>query len=137
MHPRVKPAMPLARNNLRSVLLAQRPRAVHGLMSADLVESIKTHLGGETTLARVGAHAFILDRDDVTFRLFHENPAGVKTVVVKSEPEGRFRMKCFGALAKGALSAPLIAEADGIVPENLATVLGKLTGLDELHHRHF
>ncbi|HKN29697.1 MAG TPA: hypothetical protein VJY34_18140 [Roseiarcus sp.] len=33
--------------------------------------------------------------------------------------------------------APLVASAEQIVPESLATVLGALTGFEAIHHRHF
>ena len=137
MHSRIKPAMPMARTNMRSALLAERPNTSPDLMPATLVEEIKLHLGGEERLARIGARSFVVDHDDVTFRLCHDNPSGAKTIVIRTEPGGLFSMKCYGALAPGCLSAPVVGQAWEIVPDNLATVLGKLTGLEELHHRHY
>jgi hypothetical protein len=46
-------------------------------------------------------------------------------------------MECYGAVARGTLTAPLVGSADEIIPENLATVLGRLTGIESIHHRHF
>jgi hypothetical protein len=46
-------------------------------------------------------------------------------------------MECHDEVASGTLTAPLIGAARGIIPENLATVLGQLTGIESIHHRHF
>jgi len=42
-----------------------------------------------------------------------------------------------GILALMSLLVPLLGSAQEIIPENLATVLGKLTGIESIHHRHF
>ena len=41
------------------------------------------------------------------------------------------------AACAGTLSVPLLGSAQEIIPENLATVLGKLPGIESIHHRHF
>ncbi len=105
--------------------------------SSQLVEGIILHLGGESVLARIGATGFILQGGEVSFQLNHENPNGVHTVVISPQPGGRFGMKCFGRIAPGTLTMPLLGSAQEIIPENLATVLGKLTGIESIHHRHF
>ena len=46
-------------------------------------------------------------------------------------------MDCFAGLLPGAFQAKHIANANEILPEDLAKVLGKPTGIDDLHHRLF
>ena len=101
------------------------------------LDQIKHHLGGEERLAAIGAYEFSVDPSHVTFRLGRPNPNRVRTVTVSFEPNGKFGMECFGALEPGAFRARRIGGASEILPENLATILGKLTGIDDLHHRHF
>jgi hypothetical protein len=107
------------------------------MFAAMTLEEFKTRLGGEDRLAAIGAYQFCLDPSHVTFRLGRPNPNGVRTVEVSIEPDGLFAMDCFGGLLPGGFQAKHIANANEILPENLATVLGKLTGIDDLHHRHF
>ena len=107
------------------------------IVSPAAVAAIKSHLGGETVLAGIGAHGFIADHDKVSLRLDHPNPNKVHVVVISPQPHGFFNMACYGRIPGGALSAPLIGTARQILPENLATVLGKLTGIEWIHHRHF
>ena len=107
------------------------------MTSSHLVEGIILHLGGEHVLARIGASGFVSEGGQVSFLLNHENPKGVHTVVISTQPSGRFGMKCFGGIVPGTLTVPLLGSAQEIIPENLATVLGKLTGIESIHHRHF
>jgi hypothetical protein len=102
-----------------------------------LVEEIILHLGGEHVLARIGASGFVSEGGQVSFQLNHGNPKGIHTVVISAQTAGRFGMKCFGRIAPGTLTVPLLGSAQEIIPENLATVLGKLTGIEGIHHRHF
>lgn len=88
-------------------------------------------------LSELGARKFLVDHDCVSFQLSHSNPARVRTVVIAAQPRGMFSMHCYGYCAPSALSGELIGWASDIVPENLATVLGKLTGNEAIHHRHF
>ena len=107
------------------------------MTSSHLVDSITLHLGGEHVLARIGASGFVSEGGQLSFQLNHENPKGVHTVVISMQTGGRFGMKCFGRIAPGTLTAQLLGSAQDIIPENLATVLGKLTGIESIHHRHF
>ena len=102
-----------------------------------LLEAVRTHLGGEPVLTSLGARRFLATPERVSFRLEHPNPAGVRTVVVTVEPNGFFAMDCFGEAPAGGLTPVLAGYATQIVPDSLATVLGKLTGLESIHHRHY
>jgi len=135
---RVKsPHAPLMACDLTSARLASHPHGSNDFVCLGDIEKIKTHLGGDSVLDRIGARDFIADHDDVSFRLEHPNPKGVHSVVLSLQPRGFFNMDCYGAIQPGALSAPLLATAKQILPENLATVLGQLTGNETLHHRHY
>jgi len=105
--------------------------------SSHLVETITAHLGGEQVLTRIGARGFFSDGGRVSFRLAHSNPKGVHSVVISAQPHGFFGMECYGEIARGALRPPLVGSADEIIPECLATVLGRLTGIESIHHRHY
>ena len=107
------------------------------LPAAMTLEEIKARLGGDERLAEAGAYQFSLDPAHVTFRLGRRNPNHVRTVMVSFEPNGLFGMDCFGALEPGAFRAPRIASAHDVLPDNLATVFGQLTGMDAFHHHHF
>lgn len=106
-------------------------------MTPMAIEAVKAHLGGESVLCAIGARSMVADHDHVCFCLGKPNPNGVRTVVISSEPHDLFRMECFGSIGRGMEPAPLISAARDILPENLATVLGKLTGIEFIHHRHF
>lgn len=106
-------------------------------MPEPALHEVEAHLGGSQTLRHLGAGPLVVDRRRVSFSLRHANPAGVHTVVIAREADGFYRMDCYGARAPGYLSAPRIASAGQIIAENLATVLGQLTGDEALHHRHF
>jgi len=102
-----------------------------------LVDTIVARLGGEGVLARIGARDFFSDGTRVSFRLSHANPKGVHSVVISAQLNGLFSMECHGEVARGTLTAPLVGSAREIIPENLATVLGRLTGIESIHHRHY
>jgi len=101
------------------------------------LQLVTAHLGGSRTLLHLGAGPLVVDRRRVSFSLRHSNPAGVHTVVIAREADGLYRMDCYGARMPGCLCAPRVASAGQIIAENLATVLGRLTGDETLHHRHF
>jgi hypothetical protein len=105
------------------------------LSSAALLEIVE-HLGGQARLEAVGARNFVADDSRVSFN-FRNNPNGVHAVTIARQSRDKYRMDCFGPIAPGTFQAQLVASAGGIVAENLATVLGRLTGLESLHHHHF
>ncbi len=106
-------------------------------LSPHAVASIISHLGGEGLLARIGVRDFHSDDVHVTFELNHANPKGVRSVVISLAPRGNFSMDCYGRIIPGTFTAPLVGTAREIIPDNLATVLGQLTGIESLHHHHF
>ncbi|MCC2095440.1 MAG: hypothetical protein KDJ29_01030 [Hyphomicrobiales bacterium] len=106
-------------------------------MDDELVAGIKQHLGGDEVLAFLGAHNFIAEHDKVNFLIERPNPKGVHTVVIAAQPHGMYNMHCYGPRFYGSMKAPHIGTATQILPENLATVLGMLSGIEEIHHRHF
>jgi len=101
------------------------------------VQEIIAHCGGQERLSKIGARDFVLNHTHVSFKLIHPNPKGVRSVTISAQPDGNFEMDCFGPIPVGSLNPQRIARATGIIPENLATVLGQLTGIETLHHRHF
>ena len=107
------------------------------MLAAGEFESIIGHLGGEGVLARIGARDIASDDAHLSFKLGHCSPKGVRSVIIACEPHGFYNMHCYGGISPGTFHAPLIGAAQGIVPENLATVLGQLSGLETIHHRHF
>ncbi len=131
------PRVPPVRYGLPGARIAGKPQCLYSVMTPATVAAITEHLGGDAVLARIGAHGFVADHDNMSFRIDHPNPNHVHVVVISSQPHGFFNMDCYGRIPAGALSAPLIGTAKQILPENLATVLGKLTGTDAIHHHHF
>jgi hypothetical protein len=109
----------------------------HAMLSRTNIDSIVEHLGGIEQLAEAGAHDLIVDDNHVSFRLARPNPKHVRSVTIMAEPDGFFSMDCFGPLEPGTFHASRVANASKIIPENLATVFGQLTGIESLHHRHF
>jgi len=107
------------------------------MASTHLVETIITHLGGEQVLSQIGARDFFADGARVSFRLSHANSKGIRSVVISAQPNGYFSMECYGEVGRGSLTATLIGSAREIIPENLASVLGRLTGIESIHHRHY
>ena len=101
------------------------------------VQEIITHCGGNERLAAIGARDFVFNHTHLSFKLIHPNPKGVRSVTISAQRGGNFEMDCFGPIPIGSLNPRRVASATGIVPENLATVLGQLTGIESLHHRHF
>jgi hypothetical protein len=109
----------------------------YAMFSQSNIDFVVEHLGGVDRLAEAGAHDLIVDDNHVTFRLGRPNPQHVRSVTITAEPDGLFSMDCYGPLEPGTLHASLIANAKEILPENLATVLGQLTGIERLHHSHY
>lgn len=119
---------------------ARTPASAHRCeapMSDEMIENIKTHLGGDYVLDWLRAHDFAVDHDRLNFIIERPNPKGVNAVAITALPHGMFTMHCYGRCLAGSYSAPLLAAARQIVPENLATVLCQLTGIEEIHHRQF
>lgn len=131
------PVEPPAHTPLHDATLARRADHVMEPMPSQTIELIERRLGGSDALARLGASEFVADHDRVSFRLNKPNSQGVRTVVITLEAQDLFRMDCYGQRSPGCLSAPLVASAEDIIAENLATVLGHLTGIELIHHRHF
>lgn len=127
----------LVNYHLSRAELATHPDRPAPPMARALISGIETHLGGSRVLEQLGASAMFADSGHVSFALTRPNPRRVRTVVIAAEPNGDFHMDCYGERPRGSLSAPCVASAGQIVPENLATVLGKLTGIEAIHHRHF
>ena len=95
------------------------------------------HLGGEQFLASLGARDFAIDDAHVGFILVHSNPKNVHSATITIEPHGGFKVLCYGRLAPGTFRAPVVAAESVATPDNLAAVLGKLTGIAALEERHF
>ena len=95
------------------------------------------HLGGEQFLASLGARDFVIDDTHVGFILVHNNPKNVHSVTITLEPHGGFKVLCYGRLAPSTFRAPVVAAENVATPDNLAAVLGKLTGITALEQRHF
>ena len=119
-----------------SAVIGRVGEGYDAMPETDLHE-VEAHLGGALWLQHLGAGPLVVDRRRVSFSLRHPNPRGVHTVVIAREADGLYRMDCYGAREPGYLSAPRVASAGQIIAENLATVLGQLTGDPALHHRHF
>lgn len=107
------------------------------MLSSHTVASIIAHLGGEDVLARIGAREFFTYDTHVSFELHHWNPKGVRSVVISTEAHGFFAIDCYGPIVPSTFKAPLVGKERKILPENLAMVLGQLTGIESMHHRHF
>ena len=131
------PRTPAVRYGLTAARIAGKPGHVEGPMDGAAIAAIKAHLGGDEALAAIGAHGFVADHDDLSFQLSPPSPNGAHVIVISREPRGFFGMHCYGRAPAARAAAPLIGAAREILPENLATVLGKLAGIEALHHRHF
>ena len=107
------------------------------MLSSHIVASIISHLGGQDTLAHIGARDFFSDDTHMGFELVHSNSKGVRSVVISIEPHGLFSMHCYGHIDPRTFKAPLVGAEREIISENLATVLGELTGIESLRQRHF
>jgi hypothetical protein len=107
------------------------------MLSSTTIHDIITHLGGEARLAAIGAREFFADKTHLSFKLLRPNPKHIHSVTISVQPNGLFDMDCYGPITPDAFSAPRVASSSGIVADNLATVLGRLTGIESLHHRHF
>jgi hypothetical protein len=102
-----------------------------------LYDEVLRHLGGQARLKELGARANPIDAGQVGLELLRPNPRGVRSVIITARPNGFFEMACFGPMRLDAFVAQPLGQADEIVPDSLATVLGKLTGLESLHHHHY
>lgn len=102
-----------------------------------LYDEVVRHLGGETRLQELGARVSADDEAHVSLRLLHPNPRGVRSVIITARANGFFDMDCFGPMRGGAFQAEPLGRAAEILPENLATVLGMMTGVESLHHHHY
>jgi hypothetical protein len=94
------------------------------------------HLGGEQFLVSLGARDFAIDETHVGFTLVHSNPKNVHSVTITIEANGGFKVLCYGQLSPRTFSAPVLATENVAIPDNLAEVLGKLTGITALQNRH-
>ena len=97
---------------------------------------ILEHLGGETFLTGLGARDFIADENGVTFTLGRDNPGKIHSVSITDEGHGRYKVTCYGRISPGSFHAPVRATEIVAIAENLASVLGRLTGIEALQHRH-
>ncbi len=102
-----------------------------------LYEEVVRHLGGEGGLKSLGARVAADDRSHVSLRLNHPNPRGVRSVVITVRGNGLFDMDCFGPMRLDAFRAERVGHAEQIVPDSLASVLGMMTGVESLRHRHY
>jgi len=100
------------------------------------VASIIDHLGGEQFLRSLGARDFVVDDTHLGFTLIHNNPKGVHSVTISAEPNGGFKVSCYGGLEPGTFHAATLATERVAVAESLAAVVGKLTGIDAMRERH-
>jgi len=107
------------------------------MQSSSAFDEIITLLGGGARLSELGIRALITDEAHVGFRFLRPNPNGVRSAKISFEPCCKYSVDCFGPLEPGVFRAPVVASATGILPENLAIELGRLTGIESLHHRHF
>jgi hypothetical protein len=105
-------------------------------MSPSGAAVIIDHLGGESFLSSLGARHFVIDARHFSFTFVHDNPKGIHSVAISIEPDGSFKMTCYGRLMSGSLHAPVLGTARIAIPENLAAVLGELSGIDALRNRH-
>jgi hypothetical protein len=127
----------IVRYKLSRGATAYQPGKYADPMATDAISAIEAHLGGSGVLKQLGAGGIVADKDHVSFALHRPNPKGVHTVVITAEPGGNYHMDFYGERPPGYLAAPHLASASQVVPENLATVLGQLTGVETVHHRHF
>lgn len=101
--------------------------------NAALYREVVERLGGDVRLKALGARVCADDDAHVSVRLLQPNPRGVRSVIIRACANGFYEMECFGALRPASFSAPRIGHAAEIIPENLATVLVRLTGAESLH----
>lgn len=102
-----------------------------------LYSEVVRHLGGEACLKDLGARVATDDASHISFRLSHPNPRGVRSVVIRARGNGLFDMECFGPMRLDGFVAQPLGHAEFIVAESLASVLGKMTGVESLHHHHY
>jgi hypothetical protein len=102
-----------------------------------LYNEVVRHLGGDASLKELGARIVAEDNGHISLGLLHPNPRGVRSVIITARGNGFFDMDCFGHMRLGSLQADRVGRAEDIVPDSLASVLGMMTGVETLHHRHF
>lgn len=107
------------------------------MANAVFLTNVVTHLGGEARLKTLGARISVNDDTHISIKLLHPNPRGVRSVIITRRQNGFYDMDCFGPLRPNSFSAPLVDHADNILPENLASVMGQLTGEGRLCHHHY
>ena len=101
------------------------------------VDTIVSHLGGNDILAQLGTRNFFSDDNGLSFQLSHANPNDVSSVIISKEARGFYTMECYSKIPRGTLTAPLVGKERKIIPENLASVFGRLTGIQGLQHHHY
>ncbi len=102
-----------------------------------LYSDVIRHLGGEARLKDIGARVAADDGAHVSLSLVHPNPRGVRSVVIRMRGNGLYDMECFGPMRLDGFVARPLGKAEQIVPDSLASVLGKMTGVESLHHHHY
>jgi hypothetical protein len=107
-----------------------------GVIMCDL-DAIAAHLGGAARLNEIGATLGLQEGGRFSLKFTRSNPRGVRSVDIISEPDGLFGMVCYGPVPPEAFHAEQLGHASKILPENLATVIGRLTGVESLHHHHY
>ena len=98
--------------------------------------AIIDHLGGECFLVNLGARDFVIDETNLSFTLIHDKPSGVRSVSITITANEEFLVTCYGRIMPGALHAPVLGKETVDIPENLASVVGRLIGIDALRDRH-
>jgi hypothetical protein len=101
------------------------------------LDAIAAHLGGKARLKELGATLGPEEGGHFSLRFTRANPRGVRSIDITAEPDGLFGMTCYGPVPPEAFHAAQLGHASRILPENLATVLGRLTGVESLHHHHY
>jgi hypothetical protein len=116
-----------------------RKPAQAAIMEMDLSElkEIVRHLGGEARLQELRIVVVAEQARRITLLLNKRNLQGVRTVVISPQTGGVYNLNCYGPLAFGSFKAPPRGHAFRVLPENLASALGRLTGVEEFGGHHF
>ncbi|PPD45527.1 MAG: hypothetical protein CTY15_03845 [Methylocystis sp.] len=99
-----------------------------------LCAEVIRHLGGEARLKEIGARVAGNDAAQVSLRLIHPNPRGVRSIVISLRSNGLYAVDCFGPMRMEAFRAERIGHAEHVSPYTLANVVGALTGLECLQN---
>ena len=86
-------------------------------------------------MAGMGARDFVVADTDLSFTRVHNDPKRVHSVTISIQPQS-FKVTCYGRIVPGSFHAPVLATESVAILGNLADVLGKLTGIGALRHRH-